>query len=106
MRMWMTDPALLCRQHLLGEHKECHMLAGCIRRGKTLGRYLTDGLVDPTRLRERHDALVAEMVRRGYNHRSPLQEYQYGGPPGCVDSDANLVELARRCPECRKRMGT
>jgi len=24
MRMWMIDPSLLCRKHLLGEHNEIH----------------------------------------------------------------------------------
>lgn len=80
------------------------MLAGCIQRGKTLGRYITDGLVDPYRVQERHDALVAEMQRRGYNHKSPLQEHVYSGPPGCVDIDFNLTDLTERCPECRKRI--
>jgi hypothetical protein len=104
MRMWLVDPALLCRQHLLGEHKEVHMLAGCVRKGKTLGRYLTDGLVDPTLLRERHEQLVEEMGRRGYNHRSPLQDHVYEGLRGRVNPDANLIELARRCPACRAKI--
>lgn len=30
MRMWMVDPKIMCRKHLLGEHLELHMLAGCI----------------------------------------------------------------------------
>lgn len=104
MRMWLVDPGLLCRNHLLGEHKEVHMLAGCVRRGKTLGRYITDGLVDPTRLDERHEQLVEEMARRGYNHQSPLQDHTYHGSPGCVDPVANLDDLADRCPACRARI--
>lgn len=99
----MVDPVLLCRKHLLGEHVETHMAAGCVRRGKTLGRFLADGLVDPTRLLERHDLLAAEMVRRGYRHQSPLQEYVYGGPPVTIDVEANLLDLAHRCPECAER---
>jgi len=104
MRMWLIDPELMCRNHLLGEHLECHMLVGCILREKTLGRFLTDGLVDPEQVQGRHDALVEEMLRRGYNHKSPLPKHRYDGLPGCVDPQKNLVDLADRCPSCKQRI--
>jgi hypothetical protein len=51
---------------------------------------------------QRHEALVAEMTRRGYNHKSPLVN-----PDSIsklervtVDAEASLKELLRRCPEC------
>lgn len=103
MRMWMISPEFLCRQHLLGEHKEVHMLAGCLRRGKTLGRFLTDRLVDPASLTARHDALVAEMLRRGYRHESPLGDVP-DAPANPVDVAANLADLRRRCPACAARI--
>ena len=105
MRMWCADPATMCRAHLLGEHNEVHMLAGCIIKGKCLGRFLTDKLVDPTRARDRHDELAAEMQRRGYHHQSPLPAFQWTGPAVyCpADLDRHDAELRSRCPECRAR---
>lgn len=32
MRMWMIDPKLLCRKHLLGEHNEIHKHLPSFRR--------------------------------------------------------------------------
>src|SRR5690606_28858341 len=75
MRIWDVDPCLLCRSHLLGEHRELH----------GLWNILTRGLIGYSRHPEtrrwegrlkalylRHEALVAEMERRGYRHHSPL----------------------------------
>ena len=36
MRMWMVDPQIMCRQHLLGEHTEMHMFVGTLKRGPAL----------------------------------------------------------------------
>lgn len=105
MRMWLVDPKMLCKQHLLGEHVELHMLEGSLRRGKTLGRFLTDFLVDPTSIESRHEALVLEMQRRGYNHQSPMPKVVYSGPRVPIDTASNLRELARRCPTCAQRQG-
>ena len=107
MRMWNVDPEMLCRQHLLGEHVEMHMFGGCLDKGKSLSGYVLKGLVELENLRSRHDVLVSEMKRRGYNHNSPFHHmYQYiirikGGK---VNEQENKDELARRCPECRKRL--
>lgn len=75
MRIWDLPPSCLCRQHLLGEHRELHGLwnilvlgkAGYSRHPETLrwvGRQAA--------LFERHEALVREMTARGYAHQSPL----------------------------------
>jgi hypothetical protein len=104
MRMWNVDPELLCRQHLLGEHVECHMFAGCIIRGKRIEGYIRDGLVEVHNLRQRHNILAFEMQRRGYKHASPFEIPEALAQKGSVDKKANLKELARRCPECRKRI--
>ena len=40
MRMWMVNPEILCRKHLLGEHVELHMLVGWIIKGKSIQGYL------------------------------------------------------------------
>jgi len=75
MRIWDVPPAVLCRQHLLGEHRELHAVWAVLTEGKTgYARH------PETRrwagklaaLRARHEALVEEMGRRGYGHQSPL----------------------------------
>jgi hypothetical protein len=75
MRIWDVEPALLCRSHLLGEHRELHAVWNI----HTLGRTGYSRHPETLRwrgklaaLRARHEALVREMARRGYAHRSPL----------------------------------
>lgn len=106
MRMWLVDPRIMCRQHLLGEHVELHMLIGSLRKGTSVQGYIDDGLVDLLQIKSRHDELVVEMKRRGYNHKSPTKAYKtqvrkrYHRNTGSVDTVANVRELARRCDEC------
>lgn len=81
MRIWDLDPAILCRQHLLGEHRELHGLWNILVReeaGEGTSGYANhpetrrwEGRLKALYLR--HEALVAEMARRGYNHASPLE---------------------------------
>lgn len=106
MRQWHVPPEIMCREHLCGEHVEHHMLAGTLLRGRSVNGYLRKGLLEVMTLFERHDELVAEMLRRGYNHQSPmpeeLREYLY--PAGHVDRPNSLSELYHRCPRCRARI--
>ncbi len=100
MRMWMIHPSHLCRQHLLGEHVELHMLVGAIRAGKSIEGYVRDGLVVPYQIRSRHEALVKELRLRGYKHKSTLPRFDYGGPPGYVKKARSYRDLALRCAHC------
>ena len=89
----------MCRKHLLGEHVEIHMAVATLRLGRSVAGFLEKGLLELSSLRRRHDELVAEMLRRGYRHNSPL------GPiprrkGGKIDRRANMLELARCCPDC------
>jgi hypothetical protein len=104
MRQWMVDPKCLCRQHLLGEHNESHSFLGCIKKGTSLKGYISKGLVEVDKIQKRHDELAEEMIRRGYNHKSPLDCCNLLWEEGCVDSEQNIEELKRRCPECRERI--
>lgn len=99
MRMWMVDPKVMCRQHLLGEHVETHMFVGTILKGKKLTGYLNNRLLETHNLRERHDELAAEMVRRGMNHKSPLLNFEIE-PQGLVCRNENLKNLLSRCERC------
>ena len=71
MRMWMVDPRLMCRSHLLGEHKELHMLVGSVRIGRSLRGHIERGQFELASLPARHAALAAEIERRNWNHMSP-----------------------------------
>lgn len=114
MRMWMVDPALLCRKHLLGEHNELHMLAGSLLRGKGVQGFVQKGLLEPARLHQRHDALAREMLARGYKHQSPLPEeaevlaalaaYPEHVRRAVVEVAVSAQELRRRCSHCAQRM--
>jgi hypothetical protein len=75
MRIWDVPPSYLCRAHLLGEHRELHAAWNVITLGKQgyaqhpetkrwVGKLAA--------LYHRHEALVAEMSRRGYQHHTPL----------------------------------
>jgi hypothetical protein len=75
MRIWDLDPSLLCRKHLLGEHRELHGLWNIYTKNKQGYRNHPetkrwDGKL--LALWHRHQAQVEEMGRRGYNHASDL----------------------------------
>jgi Pyrimidine dimer DNA glycosylase len=102
MRIWDISPEKLCRNHLLGEHRELHAIWSILIhnkkgyahhpetvrwRGKQKALYL------------RHEALVKEIEQRNYHHNSPL-EIQFA--TGCdhqdifVDSRDFQIRLLRR----------
>ena len=99
----MVDPKIMCRNHLLGEHLECHMFAGSIKRGHNLEGFLKNNLLEPMSLEKRHAQLVEEMEKRGFNHKSPLEikksDLEYLGEKK-IDVDSSLKELLRRCKNC------
>jgi len=111
MRMWMIFPEHMCRKHLLGEHVECHMLLGCLRKGKNIDGFLEKRIIEPQYLWQRHELLSREMKFRGYRHKSPMnmkevvnlvKEGNYFGHT--VNIKEAMIDLYERCPECRKRM--
>ncbi|MEO6119099.1 MAG: pyrimidine dimer DNA glycosylase/endonuclease V [Terriglobales bacterium] len=105
MRMWMVDPRKMCDQHLLGEHVELHMLVGTLIRKRSVAGFVANKLIEVHNVRLRHAELVVEMTRRGMKHQSPLPSFR-AVKLGKVSVRANLLELARRCENCRmKRHG-
>ena len=105
MRMWLVNPTTMCRNHLLGEHLELHMLASCLRNGKNISGYIEKGLVDPSILVKRHKELVEEMKRRGYSHSSPIIGLPELLTKGHINTKANLIELVSRCHKCKENKG-
>ncbi len=105
MRQWLVDPKMLCRKHLLGEHVEHHMFVGTIKKGISVNGYLRDGLLEPETLQHRHNEIVVEMERRGYNHKSPLENVDISHlSKGKISIDRNIRDLMNRCEECAKRI--
>ena len=101
MRIWDLEPERLCRQHLLGEHRELHALLVILTRDKKgFARH-----PETVRWRgklaamyQRHDALVAEMGRRGYRHQTPLPAAEATGlaeQREYKDSPAEQVRILR-----------
>lgn len=79
MRVWDVEPKILCRKHLLGEHRELHGLWNILTKHEGKGGYSqhpeTKRWVGKLKaLYNRHESLVKEMTRRGYNHYSPLDK--------------------------------
>ncbi len=75
MRIWDVSPSILCRQHLLGEHRELHALWTILttHRKGYMNHPETKRWVGKLKaLYLRHDRLVEEMKLRGYNHHTPL----------------------------------
>jgi len=79
MRIWDIHPKYLCQKHLLAEHRELHGLWNILTKHKGKGGYSHH----PETLRwvnknwalyKRHEALVCEFSKRGYNHYTPLDK--------------------------------
>lgn len=84
MRIWDIHPKHLCRKHLLAEHRELHGLWNILTIHKNKGGYSNH----PETLRwkgkrkalyQRHEKLVKELLKRGYNHSSLLDEKHADG---------------------------
>jgi len=108
MRMWMVDPKLLCRKHLLGEHGEIHKHRHNFVKGHRITGRIEGNAVEPMSMESRHDELAKEMVARGYNHQSPYKQPDLSAyPPDVreftVDTDESMKMLVERCDECRQR---
>lgn len=109
MRMFMLNPKLLCRNHLLGEHSELHKHKHVFERHYSIfGRIYPIVLIEPENMKSRHDDLAQEMLARGYNHQSSYEQPDLSYLPddqryAKVDLEYNLVDLYNRCLECKNR---
>lgn len=102
MRMWMVNPKILCRKHLLGEHGEIHKHRhNFVKQHKMAGRM---GQIEPKAMETRHNALAKEMKERGYNHQSPYEQPDVSYlPKMIVNKEDALKDLLGRCDECKAR---
>ncbi len=107
MRMWMIPSECLCRRHLLGEHNEIHKHRHIFEKKYSIkGRINPVVQISPYKMEDRHNELVEEMLKRGYNHKSdyrlPNLEYlreeeRYAK----VDIVKSIDDLYERCNECK-----
>ncbi len=75
MRVWDIAPGKLCRNHLLGEHREIHAIWSILTRNKKGYCRHPETLRWKGKLKAlflRHKKLVLQMASRGYQHKSNL----------------------------------
>ena len=102
MRIWDISPKRLCRNHLLGEHRELHAIWSVLVNGKKGYAQHPETLRWKGKLKalfSRHEALVSEMMVRGYRHRSPLSKRQATGSTAqrlFVDTPQTQVRILKR----------
>jgi len=101
MRMWSTPVKMMCNQHLLGEHVEMHMFVGSINKGISIKGYVDKGLVDTSKIRDRHNELAFEMIMRGIGHNSDLPFFKIEDM-GKVNVEENINILINRCTKCKE----
>jgi Pyrimidine dimer DNA glycosylase len=113
MNMWIgISSNELCRRHLLGLHGELHKFLPSWKKQVRITGRVADNQMECGSYRERHDAVAVEMIRRGFNHKSPLERPDFSYLPieqqrFCVSTDgitANRLKLEARCPDCAMMM--
>lgn len=95
MRIWDISPSKLCRQHLLGEHRELHAIWSIIVYSKKGYSHHPEVLRWKGKLKalyKRHDALCKELIKRGYCHKSPLSKLEAKGKA----SQDKLIDSLKR----------
>lgn len=106
MRMWMIDPKYLCKNHLLGEHNEIHKHRNIFEKRYSIKNRINPIVqIEPESMCKRHDELVNEMIRRGYDHKSnyiqPDLSYLNNIERFAkVDSNISINDLKNRCNLC------
>ncbi|MFW9872031.1 MAG: pyrimidine dimer DNA glycosylase/endonuclease V [Candidatus Thorarchaeota archaeon] len=103
MRNWNIKPSCLCRKHLIGEHGEIHKAVGNLKHSGKWTKNLTNkGFLEPQNFLKRHNLIAKEMIKRGYNHKSPLEIEGLKLEKGKVDKKKAINDLKNRCLECKK----
>jgi len=72
--------------------------------------YINANLMEPLSINSRHEELAEEMLKRKYNHQSPLQDKDrevFSYLPNdqfhkVIDTFLAKEDLVGRCPECKK----
>lgn len=102
MRIWDIEPNRLCRNHLLGEHRELHAIWSIIinnKKGYSLHPETIRWNGKLKALYFRHEKLVQEMNLRGFNHNSPLEKKLATGKSQqkvFIDSPERQLEILKK----------
>ena len=78
MRIWDIPCRRLCRNHLLGEHRELHAIWSILTKNKKGYSRHPETLRWKGKLKAlyaRHEELVKEMGKRGYRHLTALPKH-------------------------------
>lgn len=106
-RNWMVNPRIHCTRHLNGAHVECHIFAGILRKKNKIDGYIRSNCIEIDNLIKYHDILALEMLRRGFDHKTELNELpdlsHLTLEQKCykIDREKSLEDLLDRCEECR-----
>ena len=109
MRMWMCNPRILCRKHLLGEYRELFTFLGTLKQQKRLDGYFKNNLLEPLALESRYKKLKDEMLFRKYKPKkefifnNTILDYLNDKKYNKINKNKSLKELIKRCPECKQR---
>lgn len=100
LRIWHPiPPNCLDRKRLMGEHVELHAIWSVITKNKRGYRNHPETqrwIGHLGALADRHERLVAEMLLRGYNHKSPLADAQrFGQSPIRYPEPIEPIETMR-----------
>jgi hypothetical protein len=106
MRIWDISPSLLCRQHVLGEHRELHAIWSVITKDKKGYSRHPETIRWVGKLKAlyfRHEDLVQEMKKRGYSHKSDLSHLLAIGSKKqtvLINTISEQIEILRKknCP--------
>lgn len=108
MRIWDLQVEKLCKNHILGEHRELHAIWNIIsqdKKGYSKHPEIKRWKGKLRALYIRHEKLVAEMKKRGCNHNSPLEAGLAVGKEiqdELVDSiDAQIKNLKNKMCKCK-----
>lgn len=102
MRIWDLSPEKMCRNHLLGEHRELHALWSILVKKKRGFRNHPETLRWRGKLKalyQRHKLLAQEMKKRGYQHKSVLDKREACGQAhqnDYVDSLSKQKEILKK----------
>ncbi|MFC1594160.1 pyrimidine dimer DNA glycosylase/endonuclease V [Candidatus Omnitrophota bacterium] len=109
MRVWDIATKKLCRQHLLGEHRELHAIWSILTKNKKGYARHPETVRWKGKLKAlymRHEKLVKEMNHRGYKHNSQLAAHLATGRAlqrEYVDSPEQQKKILKR-KQCNCRI--
>jgi len=85
------------------------MFCGHITKKKNIKGFVTSNCVQPKQIKMRHDLLVEEMIKRGMNHKSPIElnpDISYLSvdiQEAKVDILKSTIDLISRCLKCKEK---